>query len=211
MRARWIVVPVALTVLGLLATDLLSQKDGTDGPEPRVVAGPANVNSQWKQLVLRGMSQSRSRAAGRSWPFTALIAGPQMPPSTRRDISRTLGGGYALQLRFAQSQYAQTTAGVPLWVIRGAHVICIARATKVAVACSTTVDAMRHGLTLEVYKIGPRPNRRPEHFLALGIAPDWATAVQVNTRDLGSRVIPVVGNTFSLRARHPILVKHLIH
>jgi hypothetical protein len=133
-----------------------------------------------------------------------------MPQFTRRDVVEILGGNQQLHLRFQHAQHLQTSAGIPIWVVRGTNIVCIVRANKVAVGCGTRLDAERHGLTLEVYRLAPPPKRDPTRFIALGLAPDWAKAVRIRIGGHGRRTVPILGNTFSLAAAGPIFVERLV-
>jgi hypothetical protein len=69
-------------------------------------------------------------------------------------------------------------------------------------------DFIDHGLLLVVYTLPERRTEAPRHFLALGVAPDWARAARLN---VGGRVrtVAVRGNAYVLRGDAPIRFERL--
>lgn len=176
------------------------------------VRAPQGIGWQ-AQLVRRGRSLQGDQAR-QAWPLAAS-RGPaeSMPQRLRRTARETLGGGQQhLGLRFDNAQYVDTTLGVGIWVVRGNAITCIFHERKAVSACNTSVDVGWRGLVLVIGLKGqnaPLP-ALPAHFLALGIAPDWARAVRLQIVGGASKTVPVIDNAYALRARAPINVERLI-
>lgn len=127
----------------------------------------------------------------------------RMPPRMRAHIRKTIGtppGG----LRLERAQYARTSAG-GIWITSGKRVTCLAQADRGAVACDSVAAFAEQGLVLGAFKA---PAGRPRDFLVLGVAPDWAMAARLQTRDGPARV-PIQGNAYALRSAAPITLKRL--
>jgi hypothetical protein len=171
--------------------------------------GRESLEEHWEKLANHGVKELQSRPLGHRWPYSHLRGeGREMPPKMRHATSKTLRKSGPLKLRFDQSQYVVTPAGVGLWVVRGRGVTCMFIDKTAAVSCATTAQVERRGLLLEVYRTGPPPRAKPTHFLALGIAPDWARAVRA-TIDGEPKTIPIVDNAYAQRAETPIKIQPL--
>ncbi len=206
MNRKRVIVAVLVASVAVLvgAWALLDrQDDAVGGPE----VGQESATEHWEKLANRGLAELRARPAGQRWPYSHLRGdGQEMPRRMREEVSESLEGSGPLKLRFDHSQYAVTPAGVGLWIVRGKGVTCMFQDKTGAASCATTAQVERRGLFLEVYRAGPPPGAKPTHFVALGIAPDWAQSVRA-TIGRGSRVIPIVDNLYSQRAETPIRIQ----
>jgi hypothetical protein len=70
-------------------------------------------------------------------------------------------------------------------------------------------QVLRRGLLLGTYK--PKRTRpgTPAYFVALGIVPNWVSAIRL---EIGSnlRTIQVPGKAYSVRSKEPIVINRLI-
>lgn len=197
---------LALIVGGWLIANVLDDEQ----VKPKALSSPG---SWQEQLVKRAALISPRGPDSQSWPFAAMKDEPESMPQRRiQDANSTLGRGHrALGLRFDQSQYVDTSAGIGIWVVRGKGITCIFHARTVAAACNTDAEAGRRGLALVVGEgRSASPRALPPRFLALGIAPNSTQAVELRTAGGASETIPVIDNAFALRAREPMNLQELI-
>jgi hypothetical protein len=167
----------------------------------------ATMATRWKALADQGV---REKPVFKTWPFAAFRGPSRAMPTNRREASaKTLGEPGPLGLDFAEARFGMSPVGVGLWLVPGRGVTCLFKGGIVAATCDTTSNAERKGLSLEVYKPGPPPERRPTHFLALGVVPDGVKQLRVTVGNRTS-VIRVSRNTYSMRAEVPIKVAGLI-
>jgi hypothetical protein len=143
-------------------------------------------------------------------PLAITRTAPEsMPPGMRRKVHETIGPSGVMQLDFDQAQLVRTQIGLGVWVVEGRGVTCAFRDGVGSSICQTSVQARRHGLLLEVYKVGKDLMAPPTHFTAFGVAPNWAHIVvaKIGGRQ---REIPVVSHAYALRAEQPIEVQRLM-
>jgi len=129
--------------------------------------------------------------------------------SNLRRVANITVGGAQLGLRFDQAQFIRTEGGVGVWLVKGNKVACIFEAESVVGACNTGLDIARNGLILVTSREYPPRGQLPEHFLGVGIAPNWAKAVRLRVGPQ-REIIPVANNVYSLQARDPINLEELI-
>jgi hypothetical protein len=183
---------------------LASQGDGQTDRLDAPLSG--DTKSVWIQLAHESLANDQALT---SWPFTGLRAQAQAMPLQMRHAARdTLGVDQNyLSLNYDQVEYARTAIGVGIWVVKGNGVTCIFQDKSGAATCSTNVNFVHHGGLLVVGKanqFSPTSFKRPTQFLAIGIAPDSIKAARLRVLGQKARRIPVVGNTFGLRAGAPI-------
>jgi hypothetical protein len=160
---------------------------------------------QWQsRLVRRGVRELRDSHVRA--PLASML-GPAkvMPLKMRRKLRRTLGGARDLHLRFNSGHHITTSVGIGLWVVEGEGVTCLALEVRAASTCDTSTAAERRGLLLEVYRSGRSSNQHPSHFLALGVAPNWASGVRLMVGDR-PRTLITQNQIYALRAEVPIQV-----
>jgi len=93
-----------------------------------------------------------------------------------------------------------------LWVVNGVGDTCIVQAHGGAVSCVSRRSFLKTGTALGVVKLGPPPQRKPQEFIVSGIVPDQITAVDLLVGDRVRR-FAIHSNSYSLRARVPVIVK----
>jgi hypothetical protein len=132
-----------------------------------------------------------------------------MPAQARWRVRSPLGPrGAELGLDLDRAYYLKTSLGIGVWVVGGNGVTCLFNGETFAMACDTSSDTVRNGLVI-VSGPSPAANKRPE-VVAVGIAPNGVHAVRLGRFGASDRVVPVIGNTFALRAHRPIAVKGVI-
>lgn len=208
-RDRRIVYVLAFLILLSAGVWLAVRDPGAEPAHEPASAPQTSSNGEWQaQLVRLAVSQAKS-GMQEKWPFAALRGAIEpMPRALRRRAVSNLGGHQILGLRFDQAQYASTAVGGGIWVVRGSNLTCIFQAVKAASSCASNATAFRQGLDLVVgLEVTRSRSELPRHFLAIGIEPDGVKAVRLSPIGMPVRIVPVVGNTFSLRARSPIYFK----
>jgi hypothetical protein len=120
----------------------------------------------------------------------------------QREAVELLGGADDLGLYFANARYATTSNKVGLWVVPGDGLICMFRAVQLVASCTTTAQAYRYGIVLQVYK-PDREHDRPTEFASLGIVPDGVKKVPAKVGKQWT-TIAVADNTFYVESRRPI-------
>jgi hypothetical protein len=132
----------------------------------------------------------------------------QMPPHMQILIKETLGAPRRSGFQLNRAQYARTGDG-GIWVVTGKNMACLVQAVRGAMACDVMADVIDQGLLLVVYKPPKSRGELPSHFLALGLAPDWARAVRLRIGSNTIRNVAVRGNAYALRAERPIRLERL--
>jgi len=110
-----------------------------------------------------------------------------------------------LSLSFRHAYHLKTKLSIGVWVVEGRAVTCLFNDHDFAVACDTSANTARYGL---VIISGPSPSiyKHPP-VVALGIVPNRFRTVRLGVVGGRDHLVGVVGNTFALRARHPIIIK----
>lgn len=196
---------IALLVIGWLALGQGSSRHALSGHSP-VSRAMAN---RWQQLADRGVAEEKSVFGPVPWQFSAL--GHTANKMSLREIhaaEHTLADSWPLRLHFEHARYLAARGKIGLWVVRGRGVICMFRMNRSGSVCDTSANVAQKGLLLEVYVSGPPPQRQSMHYLALGIAPDWAKRVWVEAGG-GLEEIPINDNCYRVRANSPIQVDRL--
>jgi hypothetical protein len=204
--AWWSLAVIATLLVG--GWFVLENQEGEAAPSKAPPTRRAILAESWRQLSAGGIQEGRDSQIQDWSRFAKLWRKPAMPLQMRRAVSETLGPAQSLDLRFDQARYATAPVGGGLWVVPGRGVMCLFRAKTATSTCNTAAIAERRGILLEVFRPGSSPGRRPTHFLALGIAPNWARRVEVNV-DRELKTIPIVNNTYGLRANVPIRFRRL--
>jgi hypothetical protein len=185
-----------------------------DGDEQGPVERMSRSDSMnWQQRLVLTAARASQGKEPQPWPYAGLRGSAEpMPQPLRRAAIANMGGYQQLGLRFDSAQYAKTEIGGGIWVVRGAGVTCIFHAKRLAASCTTDINAMRQGVILVVGddKQGTPPSKLPEHFLALGIAPNGVKAVRLQVIDGPVVNVLVVENAYALRAAGPITLERLI-
>jgi hypothetical protein len=206
-RTLWI---LGLLVIVLIAGGVLLASRMSGDPAPSSHESQKMDSGSWQaQLVHRADLLSPGSGWSIPWPFAGLKGHPEeMSTDFRRAASITVGGAQ-LGLRFGQAQFIRTQGEVGVWLVKGSKVACIFEAESVVGACNTGLDIARKGLILVTSRETPPRGKLPEHFLGVGIAPDWAKAVQLR---VGPQLetIPITNNVYSIQARDPIDFEGLI-
>jgi hypothetical protein len=175
------------------------------------VKGKIPSIAQWQaRAVHRGLTELSEPANQRLPPLAITEAKPKSMPRAMRDaIHKTIGDASILHLSFDRSYLAQMPIGGALWIVEGSGVICAFRDQLGTSTCQTNVQARKHGLLLEVFRPSRKPEGRPTHFLALGIAPNWVRSVAVKVGHI-RRTIPVISHRYALTAKRPIEITQLL-
>jgi hypothetical protein len=130
----------------------------------------------------------------------------RLPAQVRARIREALGPeGEELGLNFDRAYYLDTSLAVGIWIVWGRGVICLFNGHSFSMACDTSIRATQDGLVI-VSGPSPAAYERPA-VVALGLVPDGVHAVRLGLLGGRDRVVPVVRNTFALRAHRPIMVK----
>jgi len=169
-------------------------------------------NSDWQSQLVQQAERRLNSSPEKPLPFAALNKRAEaVPRRFVRKAIENLGGHQRLGLRFRRAHYLHTSVGVGIWIVPGRNVTCLFQAVEMAAACSINTIITRKG---EVLVVGRRaaPDRaaQPVSFLAVGIAPNWVRAILMKPIGKPSRRVPVVNNTYGLRARSPINIEKLI-
>ena len=198
---------LALSALAIAAVWLIAGRGATEESDSSALSRHTTMATRWKALADQGV---REKPVFKTWPFAAFRGPSRAMPTDRREASAsTLGEPDPLGLDFDQARYAMSRARVGLWMVPGRGVTCLIKGGIVAATCDTTSNTERKGLSLEVFKPGPPPKRRPTHFLALGVVPNGVKGLRVRVGKRTS-VISVSDNTYSMRAEVPIQIVSLI-
>jgi hypothetical protein len=213
-RALVIVGLALLVVLGVLWLWLdptggaLGHPD-TGGRPPSTSA--ESTASSWQTKTVRRGLEERGDPVARDLSPLAITQSPprSMPRAMREKVLETLGPGNHLGLDLARAWLTRTKIGVGIWVVEGRGVTCAFRDGVGSSICQTSVQARRHGLLLETYKVGKDPAAPPTHFTAFGIAPDRAHFAVVKIEGHRRR-IPIVDHAYALRGHEPIEVLRLV-
>jgi hypothetical protein len=171
----------------------------------------ASKSGDWQtKTVRRGLEEIRE-PSNRNLPPLAITNRPPepMPPAMREKVFETLGPGNHLGLDFDRARLIRTQIGIGIWVVEGRGVTCAFRDGVGSSICQTSVQARRHGLLLESYKVGKEPTASPTHFTAFGVSPSWGRFAVVKIGDHRRRV-PIVDHAYALRAEQPIEVLRLV-
>jgi hypothetical protein len=202
-------VGLLLLFAGIGWSELNRREDDVSGP-PSGGRSSVPIGEAWERLARRGESQVRRQGVPRPWPISLMRGRPSVVPArTRVATLATLGKPEALRLRFDSAWYAKTRFGRGIWAVRGRGVVCIVHAVTGAAACNTSTLTARNGVTIVTFRGAPSPNDDSARFLALGMAPDWASAVRLRVGGV-SRIIPIADNVYALRAKSPVEVETLI-
>ena len=209
-RQRTFSLLILVLAMALTGAWMLVKQDDSQGDRSDVYPSEDTKNV-WIQLAHEAAHDSLANdQALESWPFTGLHAKEQAMPLKMRDEARgTLGRDQnSLGLKYNHVQYARTDIGVGIWVVNGNGVTCIFQDKSGAATCSTNVNFVQQGGLLVVGNANRSSQtsffRRPTQFLAIGIAPDSIKAVRLRVLGHKAREVPVVGNTYGLRAQAPI-------
>lgn len=132
-----------------------------------------------------------------------------MPAGMRRKVSETIGPSRVMRLDLDHAQLVRTRIGLGVWVVEGRGVTCLFRDGVGSSTCQTSVQARKHGLLLETYKVGKDHTAPPTHFTAFGVTPNWARTVMAKV-GRHQRKIAVVSHAYALRAEQPIEVQRLM-
>lgn len=181
---------------------------------PNASGKPQDVSAttgQWQAQTVRHGLEELKDPANQALPPLAITTTPpeSMPSDMRRKVHETIGPSRIMRLQFAQAQHVRTQIGIGVWVVEGRGVTCAVRGGVGSATCQTSVRARRHGLLLEVYRVGRDPAAPPTHFTAFGVAPNWARIVVVRIGH-HRKEIPVVNHAYALRAKQPIEVQRLV-
>jgi hypothetical protein len=197
LRNRVVAGSLVGLILALAAAWLLFDRRGEERDMAKVQQVPDSIGEQWESMVRRGLAELRAKP-DRGYPFSALQE-EEMPPEMRDAVLSTLPHSQSLRLRFDRARYGRTQLGGGLWVVPGRGVTCMVRDRTAISLCDTTAQVRERGLALEV---SSRENGRVGSLM-FGIAPDRVRVRKAEVRG-EERKIPVVGNTFALRAENSI-------
>lgn len=140
--------------------------------------------------------------------FSLLRQRPErMPRRLQHKVLTTLDAS-AGGLKLSDAQYAPTVAG-GVWVAYGRRIACIVQAPDGNVGCKPLSMATRRGIVLGIGAPPDGAGNLPDHFLVVGLAPDWAKAVRVRVGESKAQTIPVRKNVYSLQAPELIVVERL--
>lgn len=200
--------PVGLGVLAvfLFAACWYSLHGNTVHERSSVSTIPAN----WKsRLVHQAASMHSVLNQLDSQRFHGLGAATPIPPESRDRMRAALGPEMAeLGISLSTGYLLKTRLGIDIWVVQGNSIACMFNAHNFAVSCDTAVNTVRHGL-VSVSGPSPMAYKHPP-VVALGIVPNGVRAVRLGVLGGRDRVVPVLNNTFALRAHRPIIVKGVV-
>jgi hypothetical protein len=201
-----------LVVLGALWLwlDLPGGVLGHQNASGRASSASSVSSVDWQlRTVRRGLEEIRE-PSNRNLPPLAITNRPPepMPPAMREKVFETLGPGNRLELDFDRARLIRTRIGIGIWVVEGRGVTCAFRDGIGSSICQTSIQARRHGLLLESYKVGKGPAASPTHFTAFGVSPNWVRFVVVEIAHRRHE-IPIVNHAYALRAEQPIEVRRL--
>lgn len=207
LALSFLVVAAALS----LWLDLPGRVFGHSDASGRQSMAASRSSGDWQtKTVRRGLEELREPSS-RNLPPLAITSRPPepMPRAMQRKVSETLGPGNRLGLDFDRARLIRTRIGIGIWVVDGRGVTCAFRDGVGSSICQTSVQARRHGLLLESYKVGKDPTASRTHFTAFGVSPDWARFAVVEIEGHRRRV-PIVNHAYALRAEQPIEVRRLV-
>lgn len=199
---------MALVLLGVGWLLLSGPNDGNTPFE----FGKSHLAFNWrKAMVRRGTEELRRDERGLLHRFGFMRGRSKVvPQKTRRAITVSIGRASALRLHFNRALLLPTATGIGIWVIEGNGVTCISSAKDGSTACDTSLDAWRKGLLLETYRLRASVRDRPTDFVALGVVPNWANAIEISINNT-NRIVRVHRGAYGLRARTSIKVMRVIH
>lgn len=177
---------------------------GAQQPDHSKAAAQAAATQQWNQLRITAENEARSTGAVGRWPFSAIhFRKDGLPTALRQRAREALGEPEQLNLKFNAAKYVTTSTHVPLWVVGGHDVLCLFQGITMAVACTSAVNAYRHGVVLQTYRSSRGESNTPTIFTTLGIAPDRVKTIPAR---IGKHwtTIPVRDNTFVVASKKPI-------
>lgn len=170
----------------------------SEGPSAR--SGLEELERQAEAEQRPGVSALAERRAfeilrGRSEP---------MPLGVRVVVRSALEGRDGSSgLRFDQAQHVRVGQG-GIWVLSGKGVVCLVQAALGALQCNLLSEALDQGVSLGILRKtrrgAPGPPRR---FVAIGVAPDWATAVLLRVGG-ATRRVRIRRNVYAMHASEPI-------
>jgi hypothetical protein len=138
------------------------------------------------------------RGAGEKAPAGVLA-------SIRQGLGRSHGAFHPDSAHFVHA------ADESLWIVSGdvmgQSTMCLVQAGPGAMSCAPSPESVQVGIALGTVNNPDHPNASDFGFLTIGIAPDWVRAVKVRVAGRPNQMIPVVHNTYSMRANAPILVE----
>lgn len=214
MHRRYAYLAFAVILLGSVIIWFTSVQRTSPRAETPETLHDSKQKDWQDRLLEQTNNQSSNRVRTQNiWPFTALHGRTRtVPISFRRTAIETLGGYQHLGLRFDRAYLLETPIGVGLWVVRGNGATCIFESKQGSASCAPDAVVERKGLELVIGRgKAAALNGLPDHFLAVGIAPNWASSVRLRVLGGRSMSVAVVENAYGLRARAPIDRQALVH
>jgi hypothetical protein len=174
-------------------------------------AGQRSVNGDWQADLMQLASSEETPWPQTWWPFSHLRQPARgMPRKLRTRAVSNLGGHQDLGLRFDGAQFAHTTAGGGVWVVRGNRLTCIFLNLNAASSCGPDFYVFKHGLGA-VVGLDPvtTAGALPRHFLAFGLVPNGIETVGLRVLGDPTMRVRVVYNVYSIQAKRPIYVQRI--
>jgi hypothetical protein len=173
---------------------------GTGDGARRAPEGPATAPGARAEGAPRGDPRSlaviRRVQARQSANFSVLRTLPEgLPASTARILRQPAFG-----MNWALAQRLPEGADADFWAVPGNGFLCVLAqgdGVTLTASCTTTEDAIEHGVAAVLLRTSPRSRRARGRRLIVGMAPDQAREVSVHTR---GNVTPVTAmkNVFTL-------------
>lgn len=211
MDRRHLAAATVILVLSLTAFGLWSRtRDSSAARGSSTSTDNRHLPAALGAIAKRGLAEG-GISASRQWnQFSGVesVAGG-MPPQTRVAVAETVGGRASLDtlgLEFGSAHRATTPSGITLWMIPGPSVMCLVRAERLAIACSSKQKAVRRGLVLQIHRSSDAVDQPT--FSAIGIVPDWATGISLQAGSVPV-TLPIQANAFDFTATRSIRVVRL--
>ena len=197
---------LALSGLGLWIKTRTSEAEEDRSASTATKQASAALNA----IVRRGLAEGEI-SAFRQWrAFSGVrsVAGG-VPPRIRLAVAETLGGKAALGslgLEFSQARRTTTPSGIRLWMVPGRGVMCLVRAERLAIACSSKRKAIHRGVLLQIHRASP--GAEESDFTTIGVVPDWAAGISLQAGE-APVTLPIQANAFDFSATRSIRVLRL--
>lgn len=183
---------IVLSLLGIVIAVAAALMVRLDASAPRPPGGNDQLAAERPVAPPIDPIQRRAFAVLRQPPEPLGVG---MQAAVERAIA-----GQGIDLSFSAAHHVRTATGEWTWIVPAGSWLCVVRERVGSVACSTTDQALRHGVQLQAANRARGRVRGRWEYLLIGLAPDGVRAARVTSADRAPDIVPVVGGVYIDRA-----------